>query len=100
VRKQKLIIFSDAAENARRLLLLSQFVYITHKARLEVGSLIAMNNPALGKLVNQRNHLGKLLNGFLLIGGVAQPFYGITGGFCIISVPEPFGIVGTDSFLC
>jgi len=52
-----------------------------------------MNHPALGQLVNKRKNLWKFFDGFLLVGGIAKPFYSIAGGFCVISVPEPFGVV-------
>ena len=59
-----------------------------------------MNDGTLGQSVNKANDLGKVLKGFILVGGEAKFSDRAAGGLGKIPVPEPLGVIGPYSFLC
>ena len=57
--------------------------------RLEVGSLVLVNNGLFGQLVDKRNDPGKLFLCFLPVVKGPEPPYRIPHGLAVITVVRP-----------
>lgn len=59
---------------------------MTHKATLQVGSLVCVNNIVLRQFIDHGKHFGKSLLNFLLIITVPQIANGVTGSFVLVAI--------------
>jgi len=73
-------------------------IHLQGKTGLQVGSLVLVDDILLGQLVDHGDYFREQFDHLFLVGFGTEFFDGITRGFCIIPVVQPFCFGLPDPF--